>query len=105
MPRSRAERIATRTRNEKWRNAPLRIDMADCINCDACLRHCPPDFGAIFNHGPDVVIVPELCSGCDQCLPACPVDCIHPDPDWQARPVPEDWWDEPGGPGDPYLRG
>ena len=75
--------------------------MSECINCDACLRHCPSQFGAIFNHGADVVIVPELCSGCDKCLPACPVDCIYPDPDWQpgaggvvvapahpARPVP-----------------
>ena len=62
MPRSREERIATRTRNAKWKNAPLRIDMTECINCDACLRHCPPDFGAIFNHGADVIIVPELVS-------------------------------------------
>ena len=29
MPRSREERIATRTRNAKWKNAPLRIDMTD----------------------------------------------------------------------------
>ena len=42
----------------------------------------PAQFGAIFNHGVDVVIVPELCSGCDKCLPACPVDCIYPDPEW-----------------------
>ncbi len=37
----RAERIATRQRNPKWKNVPLRIEMAECINCDACLRHCP----------------------------------------------------------------
>jgi len=49
-----------------------------------------------------VIIVPELCSGCDKCLPACPVDCIYPDPDWQAVTVPDDWWDEPGSPDDPY---
>ena len=48
---TRDERIATRTRNEKWQNVPLRIEMLECINCDACLRHCPPTFGAIFNHG------------------------------------------------------
>ena len=82
MALTRDERIATRTRNEKWQNVPLRIEMLECINCDACLRHCPPTFGAIFNHGADVIIVPELCSGCDKCLPACPVDCIYPDPDW-----------------------
>ncbi len=99
---TRDERIATRTRNEKWQNVPLRIEMLECINCDACLRHCPPTFGAIFNHGADVIIVPELCSGCDKCLPACPVDCIYPDPDWQAVTVPDDWWDEPGSPDDPY---
>jgi Pyruvate/2-oxoacid:ferredoxin oxidoreductase delta subunit len=65
MAATRDERIATRTRNAKWQNVPLRIEMAECINCDACLRHCPPHFGAIFNHGADVIILPELCSGCD----------------------------------------
>jgi Na+-translocating ferredoxin:NAD+ oxidoreductase subunit B len=74
--------------------------MSMCINCDACLRQCPPQFGAIFNHGADVVIIPELCSGCDKCLPACPVDCIVPDPDW--RPAPAEWWALAGGPQDPY---
>jgi Na+-translocating ferredoxin:NAD+ oxidoreductase subunit B len=103
MSATRDERISTRIRNDKWHNAPLRIEMLECINCDACLRHCPPTFGAIFNHGTDVIIVPELCSGCDKCLPACPVDCIYPDPDWQATTVPEDWWDEPGSAGDPYC--
>ncbi len=88
MAATRDERIATRTRNEKWQNVPLRIEMSECINCDACLRHCPPHFGAIFNHGADVIIVPELCSGCDKCLPACPVDCIYPDPDWQSTTRP-----------------
>ena len=58
--------MAERRRNPKWQNPPLRIEMAECINCDACLRHCPPQFGAIFNHGPDVVILPELCSGCEE---------------------------------------
>ncbi len=75
--------------------------MSICINCDACLRACPLQFGAIFNHGPDVVIVPELCSGCDKCLPACPVDCIVPDEDWS--PAPDDWWALAGGPEDPYV--
>jgi len=84
MAASRADRITQRSRNEKWKNLPLRIEMLECINCDACLRHCPPQFGAIFNHGPDVVIIPELCSGCDKCLPACPVNCIYPFPDWQT---------------------
>jgi electron transport complex protein RnfB len=99
---TRDERIAGRTRNDKWQNAPLRIEMLECINCDACLRHCPPTFGAIFNHGTDVIIVPELCSGCDKCLPACPVDCIYPDPDWAQTSVPDDWWDQPGSADDPY---
>ncbi len=84
MAGTRDERIALRTRNAKWQNVPLRIEMSECINCDACLRHCPPHFGAIFNHGADVIIIPELCSGCDKCLPACPVDCIYPDPDWRS---------------------
>ena len=99
---TRDERIDQRARNPKWKNAPLFIDMLDCINCDACLRHCPPNFGAIFNHGPDVVIIPELCSGCDKCLPVCPVDCIHPDPDWTPEQVPEDWWTLPRSEHDPY---
>jgi electron transport complex protein RnfB len=88
---SREERIAARERNPKWKAIPYRIDMSICINCDACLRHCPPAFGAIFNHGADVIIVPELCSGCDKCLPpVCPVDCIEADPAWQ--PSSDDWW-------------
>lgn len=103
MAASRTERIAARARNEKWKNPPLRIEMLECINCDACLRHCPPQFGAIFNHGPDVVIIPELCSGCDKCLPACPVNCIYPFPDWEAAGSPEEWWNEAGGPADPYA--
>ena len=69
---TRLERIEAHERNPKWKNPPLRIEMSECINCDACLRHCPSQFGAIFNHGADVVIVPELCSGCDKCLPGVP---------------------------------
>jgi len=97
---TRLERIEARERNPKWKNVPLRIEMSECINCDACLRHCPSQFGAIFNHGADVVIVPELCSGCDKCLPACPVDCIYPDPEWSPGPV--EWWDLPLSKLDPY---
>jgi electron transport complex protein RnfB len=105
FPTGRARRSLTLERwpregNPKWRNPPLRIEMSECINCDACLRHCPPQFGAIFNHSVDVIIIPELCSGCDKCLPACPVDCIYPDPEWQ--PAPDDWWKNPLGPDDPY---
>jgi len=74
--------------------------MSECINCDACLRHCPQQFGAIFNHGADVVIIPELCSGCDKCLPACPVNCIYPDPEW--NPAPPAWWELPLSRLDPY---
>ena len=96
------ERIELHQRNPKWKNVPVRIEMSECINCDACLRHCPPHFGAIFNHGADVVIIPELCSGCDKCLPACPVNCIYPFPEWEAAGVPDDWWDEPLGADDPY---
>ena len=96
---TRDERLADRERNPKWKNPPLLIDMSICINCDTCIRHCPPQFGAIFNHGIDVIIIPELCSGCDKCLDPCPVDCIYPDPDW--TPSPDDWWQEPAT-DDPY---
>jgi Na+-translocating ferredoxin:NAD+ oxidoreductase subunit B len=102
MSASRQERIATRSRHPKWKNSPLRIEMLECINCDACLRHCPPHFGAIFNHGPDVIIIPELCSGCDKCLPACPVNCILPHTSWEATPTADAWWAEAEGPSDPY---
>ena len=27
------------------------------------------------------------------CVDVCPVDCIHPFPDWHARPTPGAWWD------------
>ena len=104
---SRADRIATQTRNDKWQNDPVRIEMLECINCDACLRACPPNFGAIFNHGADVVIIPELCSGCDKCLPACPVDCIYPHPDWTPDTATSDpsgsWWELPLSDDDPYV--
>jgi electron transport complex protein RnfB len=50
------------------------------------------------------VILPELCSGCDQCLPACPVDCIHPFAEWRTVGYDLEWWDEPGGQDDPYMR-
>ena len=72
---ARAERIDSHERNPKWQSPPLIIDMSMCINCDTCIRHCPPQFGAIFNHGIDVIILPELCSGCGKCLPpVCPVE-------------------------------
>ncbi len=99
---TRESRVRDRVRNPKWKLPALRIDMSMCINCDTCLRHCPPNFGAIFNHGMDVIIVSELCSGCGKCLPpVCPVDCIVVDP--TPDPTPEDWWDHPFGPDDPYA--
>lgn len=102
MTAARDARIAARQRNPKWKSPPLRIEVLDCIDCDVCIGHCPPQFGAIFRHGIDVVIVPELCSGCGQCLAPCPVDCILPFPEWAERPTPRSWWREPGGPDDPY---
>ncbi len=89
----RAGRLESHQRNEKWKLAPFRIEMDECINCDACLRACPPQLGAIFNHGIDVIIIPELCSGCGKCLDPCPVDCIYEDPEW--KPASEDWWTAP----------
>ena len=80
--RGRDIRIATRARSETWRRPPRRIESSECITCDSCLRSCPPEFGAIFNNGLDVVIVPELCSGCPACVLVCPVDCIYVDTDW-----------------------
>lgn len=103
MSATREERITQHQRNEKWQNPPVRIEMPECINCDACLRACPPQFGAIFNFGTDVVIIPELCSGCDKCLPACPVNCIYPFADWQEIGSPSEWWSEPGSKNDPYI--
>jgi electron transport complex protein RnfB len=98
---ARLRRIELHQRHARWRSVPLRIEMSECINCDNCLRYCPPEFGAIFNHGIDVIILPELCSGCGKCLPpVCPVNCIYEDPDWTASP--DDWWEEPLGPNDPY---
>jgi electron transport complex protein RnfB len=102
MTGTRTERIETHERNPKWKLAPMRIEMSECINCDACLRHCPPQLGAIFNVGADVVIIPELCSGCDKCLPACPVNCIYPFPEWEDSEVPAEWWEQPLSDNDPY---
>src|SRR5438874_1005730 len=72
---ARGTLIAERRRNPKWKQAPFRVDMAKCISCDTRLRHCPPEFGAIFNHGLDVIIVPEasytqLASRCERVIVA-----------------------------------
>ncbi|GAB3258701.1 hypothetical protein GCM10027456_37480 [Kineosporia babensis] len=90
----RDERIAQRSRHENWKKPPRRIEKSECITCDLCLRNCPPEFGAIFDRGLDVVIVPELCSGCPACVLVCPVDCIYVDEDWQATETPV--WDHIG---------
>ncbi|WP_433325168.1 4Fe-4S dicluster-binding protein [Spirillospora sp. CA-294931] len=81
-PTGRPARIASRSRGEVWRKPPRRIESSECITCDSCVRSCPPEFGAIFDLGLDVVIVPELCSGCPACVLACPVDCIYLDEEW-----------------------
>jgi electron transport complex protein RnfB len=81
---ARDTRIETRSRDSDWKKPPRRIEAAECITCDSCLRSCPPEFGAIFDRGLDVVIVPELCSGCPKCVLICPVDCIYVDEDWTA---------------------
>jgi Na+-translocating ferredoxin:NAD+ oxidoreductase subunit B len=97
---NRLERIEAMSRKSAWKQAPLRIDRAECINCDECIRSCPRGFGAIFRHAGSLVIVPELCSGCGKCLPVCPVDCIHGDSEW--RPAPDAWWQYAGSPADTY---
>jgi H+/Na+-translocating ferredoxin:NAD+ oxidoreductase subunit B len=83
----RTERIAQRSRTANWKKPPRRIETSECITCDLCLRNCPPEFGAIFDRGLDVVIVPELCSGCPVCVMVCPVDCIYVDEDWAPTDV------------------
>ncbi|MFD5876979.1 4Fe-4S dicluster-binding protein [Streptomyces sp. NPDC060322] len=87
---ARSERIATRSRSETWKKPPRRIESSECITCDTCLRSCPAEFGAIFDRGLDVVIIPELCSGCPSCVLECPVDCIYVDEDWS--PTDNDMW-------------
>lgn len=87
----RDERIAQQSRNENWKKPPRRIETSECITCDMCLRSCPPEFGAIFDNGLDVVIVPELCSGCPVCVMVCPVDCIYVDEQW--TPTDARLWD------------
>lgn len=87
---ARQLRIATRSRNPEWKKPPRRIEHAECIVCDSCMRACPPEFNAIVNNGLDVVIIPELCSGCPKCVLVCPVDCIYVDEDW--TPSPEGVW-------------
>jgi electron transport complex protein RnfB len=86
---ARSDRILERSRTP-WKNPPRRIETTECITCDSCLRACPPEFGAIFDRGLDVVIVPELCSGCPACVVVCPVDCIYVDEAWQ--PTTDELW-------------
>lgn len=101
MPRGRLERIDSQQRYANWKRSPYAIDPATCINCDACVRHCPPALGAVFNRGfTELYILPELCSGCQLCVQACPVDSIHPRPEWSASTA-EDWA-LPGSHDDPY---
>jgi Na+-translocating ferredoxin:NAD+ oxidoreductase subunit B len=88
----RAERIARRSRNANWKKPPRRIESSECITCDLCVRNCPPEFGAIFDLGLDVVIVPELCSGCPVCVLVCPVDCIYVDIDEEWSLTNNDIW-------------
>jgi Na+-translocating ferredoxin:NAD+ oxidoreductase subunit B len=88
----RDRRIASRHRHPRWRLAPFRVESAYCINCDACVKACPAEFGAVLRRRFTVEIVPELCSGCGRCVPACPVDCIVEDEDW--TPAPDAWWNE-----------
>jgi len=89
-PGSARQRIQLRRRDAEWRKPPRRIEPAECIGCDSCMRACPPQFRAVYNLGLDVVITPELCNGCGKCVQACPVDCIYPDPEWQ--PTNEALW-------------
>src|SRR5690242_2770319 len=86
----RTERIAQQSRTESWKKPPRRIEPSECITCDICVRSCPPEFGAIFDRGLDVVIVPELCSGCPVCVMVCPVDCIYVDEEWS--PTDNEMW-------------
>lgn len=86
----RSDRVAKRSRSESWKKPPRRIETSECIVCDNCVRNCPPEFGAIFDRGLDVVIVPELCSGCPVCVMVCPVDCIYVDEEWEPT-GPEMW--------------
>ncbi len=90
VPGTRSDLITGRRRNAEWKKEPRRIEPAECIGCDSCMRACPPQFDAVFNLGLDVVIVPELCNGCGKCVQACPVDCIYPDPGW--KPTEESLW-------------
>jgi Na+-translocating ferredoxin:NAD+ oxidoreductase subunit B len=100
----RAERVRTRERDERWKNPPVRIEKWECIVCDSCMRECPPQFGAIFNDGIDVKVIPELCSGCNRCVAVCPVDCIYPDPEWRPTEETEpQLWEYAGGNADPYV--
>jgi|SRR5450755_594612 electron transport complex protein RnfB len=86
----RQERVMTRSRSDNWRKPPRRIESSECITCDMCVRNCPEEFGAIFDRGLDVIIIPELCSGCPACVLVCPVDCIYVDADWS--PTGNDMW-------------
>lgn len=90
VPTTLELRLRLRRRNDEWKKAPRRIEPAECIGCDSCMRVCPEQFSAVYNLGLDVVIVPELCNGCGICVQACPVDCIYPDPDW--TPTSESLW-------------
>lgn len=91
---ARRARIQTGTRAQTWKKPPRRIEAAECITCDLCRRTCPPEFGAIFDDGLDVIIVPELCSGCPLCVMVCPVDCIYIDEAW--TPTSKSLWDHIG---------
>ena len=97
---TRLERIEAHERNPKWKNPPLRIEMSECINCDACLRHCPTQFGAIFNHGADVVIVPSCAAAATSACPRARSTASIPIPSGARRR--SEWWSLPLSKLDPY---
>jgi electron transport complex protein RnfB len=102
VARGRDARIDTRERPAGWKRPPLQINADTCINCDACIRHCPSSLGAVFSRGfTELFIVPELCSGCGLCAQACPVDSIHERPGWTESAAAD--WGLPGSHDDPYT--
>jgi electron transport complex protein RnfB len=90
-----------RRRSSRLKKPPVRIRHEDCIVCDACMRACPPEFGAIVNSGLDVHIVPELCTACGKCVAACPISCIDDAPEWS--PSGEGVWALLEHGNDPYV--
>lgn len=70
------EFVATNT--GVWRVVRPDVNVAECIFCGTCRKHCPTDVMTVVKDGADrgVHIDWNYCKGCGICENVCPKQCI-----------------------------